>query len=49
MNGGDPLDFFRDSFQNQVILCTALMVLVPLTTFLYLRTYLADLWISKDT
>ena len=49
MNGGDPLNFFRDSFQNQVILCTVLMILVPITSFLYLRSYLADLWISKDT
>ena len=49
MNGGDPLNFFRDSFQNQVILCSVLMVLVPITSFLYLRSYLADLWIYKDT
>jgi len=43
------LDLLRDSFRNQIIFCTVLMILAPITTFLKLRTYLTDLWISKDT
>lgn len=44
----DLVNFFRDSYQNQVILCSTLMLIVPFTTFFYLRSYLSDLWIATD-
>ena len=45
----DFLNVFRDSFRNQVILCTVLMITIPIGSFVYLRGYLRDLWISKGT
>ena len=45
----DLVNFFRDSYQNQVILCSTFMLIVPFTTFFYLRSSLSDLWITTDT
>jgi VMA21-like domain len=36
-----------DSFRNQVILCTSLMIIIPMSTFFYLRTHLAEKWIPS--
>lgn len=45
----EVLNTFRDSFRNQIILCTVFMITAPVTTYLKLSSYLTDLWISKDT
>lgn len=36
----------RDSYQNQVILSTGLMVVIPLSAFFLTQSYLYDLWIE---
>ncbi len=37
----------RDSYKNQVILCTFFMILVPFSTFFSLRSKLANDWIPS--
>jgi hypothetical protein len=39
------MNSLRDSFKNQVILCTSLMILAPIVTFNYMNSYLAEKWI----
>ena len=38
-----------DSYKNQIILCTTLMILIPMSSFFYLRSYLTDLWIGSNS
>lgn len=37
-----------ESYKNQVILCTVFMILVPFSTFFYLRSRLTQEWIPES-